>query len=273
MVRKKLAFFTVALNEDNAKYAQMMIKTFKRFHPDEEMILCDKGAFDKLGAKMEGPDNDMMRLTPLFAKELLKEYETVVRLDADQLILGNLNHIINSTCDVGTVLNINRVDPAQYGFVQFQGIAPNEYYNCGLVLMRGEQGRRFCDNWWRLCKSKYYDRLQYREQDLLNILAHFGDYNVQCFDHSDEPKKYFAWHGLVAKGEGMRMKVVGTWPKSKVILEPDKGNYPDHTTTIKAFHWAGGGGEKKMNYRVMFCDQVIDYIEFLLSDKEIYESK
>lgn len=263
MVRKKLAFFTVALNEENAKYAQMMIKTLKRFHPNEDVILFDKGEFEKLGGSMEkklGQPNDLLRLTPLFARELMKEYETVIRLDADQLILGDLNHIINSTCDVGTVLNINRVDPSQYGYVEFQGIAPNEYYNCGLVLLRGEQGRRFVEHWWRLCKSIYMNRMRYGEQDILNILAHYGDYDVQCFDHYDEKKKSYTWNGLVAKGEGLRMKVV----KDKVVLDPDKGNYPDRRITIKAFHWAGGADSKKMNYRVHFSDEVIKYIEGLL---------
>jgi len=254
---KKLAFFTVALNEENAKYAKMMISSFQKFHPNETMLVFDNAAFKQLN----GTDKDKLALTPFFARHLMSEYETVIRLDADQLILGDLNYLINSTCDIGTVLNINRVDPKQYGYVQFQGIAPNEYYNCGLVVMRS---KKMVDHWHKLCKSKYFKRMRYGEQDILNIICHFGEYSVQCYDHYDENKKYYAWHGLVAKGEGMRMKVVGKGDNRRVVLSPDKDNYPDKQTTIKAYHWAGGGDAKKMNFRVHFSTPVIEYIEELI---------
>lgn len=266
--KKKVVFFTVALDEPHALEAQKMVKSLRRFHPTEDLVVFDKGSFDRMGGVIGDNDpirNDLLRLTPFFARTLIKDYETVIRLDADQVILGDLNYLIDSEYDVGTVLNINRVDPSQYQTVQFQGIAPNEYYNCGLVAMRSET---FINHWYNLCKSKYFPRLRYGEQDVLNILTHYCGYRTRCFDHYDDKGKYYAWHGLVAKGEGMRMKMQFSKGKWNVVLPPDKNNYPDRQLLIKAYHWAGGGFEKRWNYRVHFSDEVIHYIDWLLSDSK-----
>ena len=248
----KTIAFTIA-DKNNLPYYEMMSKTFKKFHPDIELRL-----YGDKEIKEYNDSGFFYRATPIIAKNLMDEgYELVLKLDSDQLILGNLKYVFKGDYDIGTVLNINRVDPSRYGLVSTYNIPPNRYMNCGFVAMTS---KRFVDNWYRLCHSPLFNSLQYKEQDILNILYHYGDYKTKCFDDYDNVYGYYAFHGLVAKGEGMRMVV----RKDKVILPRGEDGYPDRDIVVKAYHWAGGAGEVKMNYRISFSEEVIDYIDTLL---------
>lgn len=259
----------------------MMSNSFHKFHPDIELITYGREDFDRETKRKEFtdteaniPDHDdnLFRLTPLFARNLLREYELVVRLDADQIITGDLNYIIDhrKEYDLGTVLNINRIDPLKYKPCELSGILPNEYYNLGTIAFTHQ---RFVEHLWKLCNSRYFWKLQYREQDLLNLMAHYGDYRVKCFDNYDVKNNYYAWHGLVAKGETVNSKLVKEDGKYKVIIPKGADNYPDHDITLKILHFAGGAYEKKYNYDLHFQGEVLHYVEWLVSDsKEDYDT-
>lgn len=248
----KICVFTIAGDPVNLRYAKMLVKSFSHFHPDIPFIIYGQ---DEL-SKIEDPQK-FYKATPLFAKELIKDYDLVIKMDADQLVLGNLDYLFTQEYDVGTVLNINRVDPPRFGLVQGWGIAPNEYLNCGLVAMRSQT---FIDHWWTLCNSPQFDRLQYREQDLLNILYYYGQYKTLCFDHFNKRENYAGFHGLVGKGEWIHAVL----KDGQVVIPQGKDNYPDRDTVVKLAHWAGGQGEPKMDYQKWFSDEVIEYIDGIL---------
>ena len=131
-------------------------------------------------------------------------------MDCDQIMLGRIDHILDRDYDIGTVLNVNRYDPTRYGMITFQGVQPNQYYNNGLVAIRNnENGKRFLDEWNRLYHTEYFHRLQYREQDMLNVHCHYGDYRVLCFDDYDVPGGNYTWNGLVSFGEWARSEMRG----------------------------------------------------------------
>jgi len=252
-----------------------------KFNSKYPLITYGKEDFDKAtktkefieGVNVKDHKDNMFRLTPLFAKELIKDYELVVRLDADQIIMGDFDYIVEQrkNYDLGTVLNINRVDPLHYKPCGGWGIPPNEYYNIGLIAFTSES---FLNHLWKLCNSKYFWRLQYREQDLVNVMAHYGDYRVKCFDHPNIENNYCAFHGLVAKGEGLRFRLEKDGEKYKVVLPKGPDNYPDHDMVIKAYHFAGGEFEKKYNYHIHFKPDIVDYVEWLISDTgKPYENK
>ncbi len=247
----KVVVFTIADN-NNLKYAKALESSFKHFHPDIPFIIYGQEELDK------NPDPlKFYRATPYYARELIKEYDLVLKLDCDQLILGNLDYVFTQEYDVGSVLNINRVDPQRYGVVQGWGIIPQQYVNCGFVAMRSKE---FVDHWWKLCNSEHFERMQYKEQDLLNILFYYGNYKTICFDHYDAVNNYSAWHGLVAKGEGVHAVI----KDSKIIVPKGRDGYPDKDVELKAYHWAGGSNELKMDYQKHFTEEVIEYIDTIL---------
>jgi hypothetical protein len=241
-------------DDRDPKLATDFYNSLRKFHTEEELDI----KIVKRSDKKEWVDDSEFyyRAKPVIAKEYITKYELVIGCDADQLCFGRLDHILGSAYDVGTVLNINRADPLFYGHISIHPIAPNEYYNAGLVAIRSEM---FLDQWYKLCHSAFFPRLQFREQDLLNLLCHFGTYDVMCFDRYDVVNNYFAWHGLVSKGETAKAIL----KEGKVIIPKGEDNYPDRDTVLKIFHYAGGGQEAK-NYRIHFSEELQSYIEELV---------
>ena len=253
---KPVLFFTIA-DERNLPYAKTLEKSFQYFHADVPFAIVQ-------GEELTGYTKDdpmfFYRATPILGAKYLKEYELVVKMDADSLVLGDLSYIWNTKdYDVGTVINWNRVDPAMYGYVQGWGIAPPEYMNCGLVAMRNSD---FVKQWKNLCFTPQFDRLQYKEQDLLNIMVYYGNWNVRCFDHGDGIAKMNAWWGLISKGEWRRAEV----ENGKIFVPKGLGDtpFPPNDMELKVIHVAGGNQANKMNYHTFFPEKVAKRIDEIL---------
>ena len=102
MPKKKRAYFTVA-TANHLSYANMMGKTFKHFHPKEELLIFSDQAINKV------KDSEILyRATPFFARQLFMEsYTELCKIDADSLVLGNLDHIWEGDFDAGVVYKAN----------------------------------------------------------------------------------------------------------------------------------------------------------------------
>lgn len=256
MDKKPVFVFTIA-DDNNLEYAHMLEKSFKKFHP---LVPFHIVTGDELAKHIKADQKFFYRATPIIAARYIKEYDLVLKIDADSIVTGSLDYVFNTKdYDIGTVMNWNRIDPQKYGFVQGWGISPMDYFNCGFVAMRSEV---FVKHWETVCLEPRFNNFQYGEQDLLNILAYYGMYNVRCFDHGDGPAKYFAWHGLVSKGEWIKAKVVN----NEIIVPKGEGNtpFPPKDVVLKVIHWAGGKDGKKMTYRTAFKEDVIKRLDELV---------
>jgi hypothetical protein len=141
------------------------------------------------------------------------------------------------------VSNFNRVDQPKYDFpLTVWDVPIDNYMNCGFVAMRS---KKLVEHWLKLCYSPHFEAYRFKEQDFMNILYHYGDYNVKCFDHSDK------WHGLLSKGEWMNLKL-----RNNQIVLPVVNGYPDGEKIIKVIHMAGGEVPDKMNIRKLFTGDV-----------------
>lgn len=266
---KKTVVFT-ACDINNLKYAKLLVKSFKYFHPDIDFVLFTNAKSElPEGVKVVDISGDMAKLgkdlwymqKPYFADRLFKEgYEAVLGLDADMIILGNLDYIFNhEDYDLGTVLNFNPRHFRQYGKITFEPIhMATEYYNCGLVMMRNH---KMVQHWLKLCQGKFFQRMPYKEQDLLNIVAHFGEYTVKCFDDADDLEGYYAWHGLLATSE-VGVTVV---EDKDIIIPRNENGYPTKDVKFKVFHPAEGQVDyDKLNYRIIFPAPVVERITEIL---------
>ena len=236
---KPVCFFTIAGGGENERYAKMMANSLKKFHPDIPHII----------KPFEAVHN--FRVYATVGKELAKEYDLVINIDNDSIVTGSLDHIINDdSYDVGGVLNNNLIDPK----LAVWDTSPDVYINAGLVAIRGTRPWE----WWnKLNYSSHWDKYKFREQDMLNIMFHYGDLRTKIFDHSDN------WHGLIHKGQWDKFVMKGTemvLPKTEGVCDKDK--------TIKCIHWAGGNSIPKMNYFVHFQKEVADRIHYLVGDKK-----
>jgi len=254
MTQSKVIAFTIA-DDKNLPLAKKMINSFHHFHPDIEVHIVTG---DELKGYLAEDPNFFYKATPIVAEKFIDDYDLVLKLDADQIILGNLDFVLNSTgWDVGTVYNLNRVDPKVYGLVSVWDIDPTQYFNCGFVAMRSKE---FILHWKKLCNSHRFFAHKYREQDLLNIITHYGNYNVKCFDDYDSMYDYSAWHGLIVKGETMRVVL----RDGKPVLPKGDDNFPVRDVEVKVWHEAGGNNPNKGNYRLCFTEEMIEYIDNLV---------
>lgn len=255
--KKPVLFFTTA-DANNEKYAQALERSFKHFHPDIPFHTV-KG--EELQSYLKDDPAFFYRQKPILGEKYLKEYELVIGIDADSIILGDLSYLWETKdYDIAGVLNYNELDAKQFGMIGGWGILPIEYMNCGLVAMRNEQ---FVHNWNVWCHSPQFERLhKYREQDGLNALVYHGNWNVRILDHGDGPAGMHALWGLFGKTYWNR-----TVLKDKKVIIPASGNpnvFPPMEMEIKIAHMGGGGGTKKDNWGIYFPEEVYQYIQTLI---------
>ncbi len=247
-MKKKVVFFSIADN-NNKKYFDRLEKSFHHFHPDIELRLWDQHKIESYN-----DPHFMYRATPTIARQLLKDHDLVVKIDADSIVTGNLDHIIKADdYDAAAPLNWNRVDPALYGVVTVLNINPTAYFNCGLVAMRS---RELVEKWFRLCNSSHFGAYKYREQDLLNIIAYYFDWRFKNLDAET------TWNGLISKGEMGRFVLKES---TKLVCPVNKDGFPNQEMTIKVIHLAGGNNPNdKMHYIFTHCSEdVSNYIKGL----------
>lgn len=241
---KKITAFTIA-DKKFEPYLKMFVNSLRKFHSEEELPLTivTQDWLDKI----KDPDK-FYRMTPMIARDLLKEYETVIKFDCDQIVTGKLNSLWEGSYDLGCVLNGNPAEPP-YGVWD---INPGIYLNCGLVAMRNQEA---VEHWWGLCQSNHFRNYQMREQDLLNIMVYYGRYKCKIFDYSDE------WFGLISKGWWQYVEKQG----DDLILPKGDRPWPiDGDKKIRIIHWAGGNSPDKMKYQLRFQEDVVKYLDFLV---------
>lgn len=246
MTKKKIICF-IPSDKNNLQFAKMCVNSLRKFHSEEELPL-------KVYDNTTGDPLFWYRSKPIIAKELIKEYEIVIGMDADQLILGDLSETWQGNFDVAVVNNSNPMEFRTYPY-QYRNIHNLSYVNNGFVVMKSED---FINEWYDMCFSALFNGAQMREQDMLNDLVHGNHYKVKRLDEGDS---YF---GLASKGYAPFMQLVDR----KVMLPPNangEDKWPDKMKQIKIYHWAGGvGAVDKMNYHIIFPEDIVRYIDTLV---------
>lgn len=257
---EKIIVFTVA-DDKNLPYALGLKASFEYFHPDITFKIYGKGFLDPI----KDPEK-FYKMTPLIARDLIRQYEQVIKIDADSVVCGDLSHIFqNRAIDAGSVHNNNSVDP----HVSVFNIPPQLYLNAGFVVMND---RRFVDHWWKLCNQPVFNGLPYREQDLLNIMAFYGDFLVINYDSISE-----YWHGLISKGLWNKASLLESEEGKKVVVNIPttgiNGKESFVTKEIKVIHYAGGQGlvypNGKMTFKKHFKPEVAAYLQKLYTPKKL----
>ena len=243
----------IPADNNNLRYAEMCINSLRKFHSEKELPAIIIGE-DKV--KQLGDSQFWYRATPLITSGLMRDYDEVLKLDSDSIILGNLDHIWEGDFDVAVVRNSNPREDKTYP-VRLLDISTASYVNCGFVVMKSKP---FVEHWLKLCMSGHFNNFQYREQDLLNIMVFYmsepfgGPYKIK---HLDDSGKF---HGLALKQYEPMVKLVD----GKLIL-PKNDEYPaDGDKEVVVWHVAGGNTANKMNYRIKFSEEVCGYIDKLV---------
>ncbi len=270
MIKKPLCIFTTGLDAQNEQYAKKMLNSLYKTNPDIKKK-ADVKFFKQQDAIQRGftfiNDLKMAYMTPIFMKDLLQEYECVVRLDADMIITGDISSCWEGDFDVAVVQNANpreiQTQQAMMGkVVQVWDINAMDYVNCGFVVAKSEE---FVDHWLKLCTPERRNVYQFYEQDFLNILVYYGNYKVKFLDRQPNNK----WWNLISKQYGSQFEL----RDGKLIL-PDKSGddrepWPiDGDKEIVCYHYAGGNQSPKFHdIDIRFQADVASYLKGLISDE------
>lgn len=242
---KKTVAFTIA-DKKNLEWATMCALSFKHFHPNVDFFIVGDKQLDE--TKIPRP-HIFYIATPLFGRNLMKEYDQVIKIDADSIITAPLDVIDDpEDFDVGVVYNWTRDQISDN--VKVWDIDPHMYFNNGFVVFRSKE---LLDHIWLLCNRPNITNYPYREQDILNIVSFYGNYEVKRLDDGD------SWYGLRSKSEWSKCIMENGF----ITLKKTKDYFPERDKIIRVLHWAGGNQDIKMNYRAYFNEECSDYIASL----------
>lgn len=267
---KPKVLFTIADNQ-NLKYVETLEKSLRKFHTEEELPLVVVGE-DQI--KQTKDPMFFYRATPIVARDLLREYETVVKIDADSVVTGKLDEAWEGEWDVAVVANSNPVEKQRTGPITVWNIDPLAYLNCGFVAMKSQ---KFVDHWLGLCASPHFNNYQFKEQDLLNIMVFYmnenmgGPYKFKNLDVGDSlwglsHKGY--WLEFTKREEVYADKDNPNIPRKDTFLylPPTKDGYYPTEREIKVIHWAGGNQPNKINFYTQFKPEIASYLKKLTHD-------
>lgn len=241
----KTIFFTIA-DQSNLPYAKMMERSLKFFHPDAELKI-----FGSEDIKRITHPEPFYVAKAFFGKELAEDYEQVINIDADSLVVGSLDEVLASPYEVGCVLNnaITIPDPLERQICSLDRTNPAFYMNAGFVSARST---RFWNWWHALNQRHFFQAYQFREQDTLNMIFHYGD--LLCVNFDNSASIYGLW-------------LNGYWPRT--VLENGEIVLPSSVLgarkPLKILHWGGGKMSAKMNYRTKFPAEVADRIAEIIA--------
>ena len=196
----KTVFFTIS--DDRYFYpagTHILINSFKRFHPDIPLVVYRQDMIDKV-FKEKGIN--FYQAKPTFAKLLYDNYDLVVNIDADHVITGRLQEILEGDYDVAFPWNYNDYENASLG-----DITEEMYLQAGIVA---STKKSFWDTWEKM----NVDAMKYlrKENDIVNLLV-YGDTNIGlkildkkkdyygCKSLNREPEFYIKDDRLMCRGE------------------------------------------------------------------------
>lgn len=177
---------------------------------------------------------------PTFAKLLVPHYEKVVNIDADTIILGRLDEVIDGNWEVGGVWNKNDYEDAS-----LEDITPEMYVQAGMV---GSTETEFWDVW----EKANVDAMKYlrQENDILNKIWYQQEGVMKMNRVIWDKKKDY-----------MGCKSLGR--ESEFYLED--GKVMCRKEQVKAYHWAKGGqAMPKFQFEQLpFSEKVVEYMKYL----------
>jgi hypothetical protein len=123
---RKCAFIPVADNQYYPGGTHIAINSFKKFHPDIDLIIFRQNTVDKL---FKEKNINWYQAKPYFAELLFNDYDLICNLDCDHVFTGRMTEVFdNVDYDVAMPTNLN-----DYENASFDNITEEMYLQAGMV--------------------------------------------------------------------------------------------------------------------------------------------
>ena len=217
-----------------------LINSFKKFHPEIELIVFRQDIINKVFAEKSV---NFENAKPSFAKLLTNNYDLIVSIDADTIITGRLDGILEDDYEVGSVVQLCNISRPS-----IENVTEEMYVQAGLVASRN---KRFWDIWEEANKGamKYI----YKEQDVLNLVWHNNpEVSKMKKKVFDKTKNYY---GVKSLGQEKEFYVEG----DKLMCRGEQ---------VFCYHNAGGHYMPKLQFDVLgFTPEVIEYLNNIAKEE------
>lgn len=232
-MKKPVSFFVVA-SDEYKPFADKMIKSLRKF-TDKPIKIFGQKDLDKCNS-----DGYLGSWYAYFGAILSKEYELVINIDADSIVLDNIDEIFEDNYDVAGTLSNYPINQGAY----LTNVPTNKYFNVGLLASRSE---KFWND-WKMLNMKNMKYYYYGEQDVCNSLLATSEFKVRIFDHEQSG----VFYGGVGRPYWPTFRMVD----NKVMCE---------NRIVKIIHFAGKY-IKKFEYKEsgLFDKDVCNYFDKLL---------
>lgn len=235
---KKAVFYTFVSDDYYEPIGTpKLINSFKKFHPDIDLIIFRQDIVDAMFKKY---DLNWLIAKPYFARLLVGDYDMIVNIDADTIILDRLSEVIDGDYDIGCVTNFNKFENTSV-----ENVTEEMFLQAGLVASRKPE---FWDYWIEYNKKAMDYKC--KENDTLNLLWYndkrLKDWKKEIFD---KDKNYLGCKSL-GQEKDMYLK------NNKVMIG---------TEIVKAYHHAKGPQAlPKLDFDNMeFVDSVKGWMKWL----------
>lgn len=248
----KTAFCTHV--SDNWYYsvgAHKLVKSIQHFHPEIDFYCFGDEQLNKLFSVH--PNVNWNTVHPFVSYQLIDDYDMVVHFDADSMIVGKLNELLDASnleFDIIGVRNNNDYNQAgKDNYITNPGLNPQKYLNAGLVAVTN---KLFLEDWMKK-NIEYGNNRPFQEQSVLNEMS--SDWKTKIID----PKESNVHYGI--------SNLFGTnthwdsWMDIKLIENKLVLNGKD----VKVLHHGGGHGANKLDFN-LFNNEVKQFLE------KVYES-
>lgn len=234
MKKEKVCFFTFV--SDNYYYPVgtfKMVNSFKRFHPDIELVVFRQDVINKVFKEKKV---NFYNAKPTFAKLLTPFYDLVVNIDADSVVLGRLEAILDQNYEIGGVINLN-----DYENRTIENVDEEMFLNAGLIASRNK-------DFWDIWEKKNKEAMKYvcKENDILNLIW-YNDPKIKKMKKKtfDKKKDYYGCKCLGREAE--------------FYIEDNKVMCREEQVFI--YHHAKGAVFPKLQFETMgFPQSVVDFL-------------
>lgn len=213
----------------------LFINSFKRFHPDIDLIVFRQDSIDKVFKDM---NINFYMAKPTFAKLLTSHYDLVVNIDADHFVLSRLDSILKADYDIACPINKN-----DYENTSVENVSQDMFLQGGLIA---STNKRFWDIW----EEKNKDAMSYKckENDVMNLVIYNNpEVKKMKLKILDKDEGYYGCKSLGRESEFYIQE-------NKVMCRKEQ---------VHLYHVAKGGDSKPRPEQLPFPTNVAEYINML----------
>lgn len=182
-MKRACAFIPISDSHFYPEGTHIAINSFKRFHPDIDLIIFRQNTIDKV---FQDKDINWFNAKPHFAALLEDKYDLIVNIDGDHIFLDRMTEVFDNTdYEVGMPWNFN-----DYENSSFDNITAEMYLQAGMVASTNKY-------FWRRWREMNFEAKRYirKENDVVNLLV-YNDMPFLKLKIFDKEKDYYGCKSL-----------------------------------------------------------------------------